>query len=331
MANIVLGVATPHAPQLRLPLEGWYALQEKDQTDKRINFEELRRGVEVNMEKELSDDRIRERYDTAQTNLRSLSAVLEKADADAIVMIGDDQHEQFHSDNMPMFSIYHGDTINLVHRHGGGRQTAGSQSWNAPRLDQLQSAVEAELVGPRERPAERSLAEHLIGNLRDEEFDVASSDSLRPDVGIGHAFKFFYELMLPGSEIPVVPVMVNTFFPPNQPTPARCYRLGQMLRSAVEVWDSDKRVVIMASGGLSHTIIDEDIDRRTISGIAKGDAQALKTLPRERLNLGTSEIRNWITAAGAMEPMTPHFIGDYIPGYRSVAGTGCGMAFAYWD
>lgn len=331
MANIVLGVATPHAPQLRLPIEGWYALREKDETDKRINFEELRRAVKVNIEKELSDDHIRERYDTAQKNLRTLSTVLEKTDPDVIVMIGDDQQEQFHSDNMPMFCIYHGDTINLVLRHGGGRRTAGSQSWNAPKLDQLQSAVEAELVGPRERPAERSLAEHLIGHLRDEEFDVASSDSLRPDVGIGHAFKFFYERMLPGSEIPVVPVMINTFFPPNQPTPARCYRLGQVLRSAVESWENDKRVVIMASGGLSHTIIDEDIDRRTITGIAEGDAQALKTLPRERLNLGTSEIRNWIAAAGAMESMTPHFIGDYIPGYRSLAGTGCGMAFAYWD
>lgn len=70
--------------------------------------------------------------------------------------------------------------------------------------------------------------------------------------------------------------------------------------------------------------------RRMIYG-EEGDAQALKTLPRERLDLGTSEIRNWIAAAGAMESMTPHFIGDYIPAYRSVAGTGCGMSFAYWD
>ena len=331
MANIVLGAATPHAPQLRLPIEGWYALQEKDRTDKRINFEALRRELKVNIEQELSDDRIRGRYDTAQANLRTLAGVLEKAAPDVIVMLGDDQQEQFRSDNMPMFCIYHGDTINLVQQYGGAHQTIGSQSWNAPRLDELQSAVEAELVGPRERAAERSLAEHLIGYLRDEEFDVASSDSLRPDVGIGHAFKFFYERVLPGSEIPVVPVMINTFYPPNQPTPARCHALGQGLRSAVESWESDKRVVIMASGGLSHTIIDEDIDRRTISAIKEGDAQALKALPRDRLNLGTSEIRNWIVTAGAMESMTPHFIGDYIPGYRSLAGTGCGMAFAYWD
>ncbi len=40
-------------------------LREKDETDKRINFEELRRAVRVNIEKELSDDHIRERYDTA--------------------------------------------------------------------------------------------------------------------------------------------------------------------------------------------------------------------------------------------------------------------------
>jgi hypothetical protein len=129
----------------------------------------------------------------------------------------------------------------------------------------------------------------------------------------------------------MVPFMINTFFPPNQPTPRRCYAVGQALRRAIEAWDRDVTVGIVASGGLSHTIIDEEIDRMTVDAILEKDAAALTSLPRERLNLGTSEIRNWITVAGAMEPMTPQLIGDYIPAYRSPAGTGCGMAFAYWD
>jgi hypothetical protein len=27
--------------------------------------------------------------------------------------------------------------------------------------------------------------------------------------------------------VPVVPVFINTYYPPNQPSPARCYQLGQ--------------------------------------------------------------------------------------------------------
>jgi hypothetical protein len=53
-------------------------------------------------------------------------------------------------------------------------------------------------------------------------------------------------------------------------------------------------------------------------------------LPLDRLESGTSEIRNWIAAAGALEGLDMHVV-DYVPSYRSEAGTGVGMAFAVWD
>jgi hypothetical protein len=52
-------------------------------------------------------------------------------------------------------------------------------------------------------------------------------------------------------------------------------------------------------------------------------------LPRKQLVGGTSEILNWVAVAGVMESEPMHLI-DYVPGYRSPAATGCGMAFAYW-
>ena len=51
---------------------------------------------------------------------------------------------------------------------------------------------------------------------------------------------------------------------------------------------------------------------------------------RAQLRSGTSEILNWITAAGALEGLAARVI-DYIPGYRSPAGTGAGMAFVLWE
>ena len=127
----------------------------------------------------------------------------------------------------------------------------------------------------------------------------------------------------------MVPVMVNTYFPPNQPTPKRCYAFGQAVRRAIESWKSDKRVALMASGGLSHVVIDEEIDAMTIDGLKNKKPETLFSLPREKLEGGTSEILNWIALAGAMEDRELKYL-DYVTTYRSPAATGCGMGFAYW-
>jgi hypothetical protein len=127
----------------------------------------------------------------------------------------------------------------------------------------------------------------------------------------------------------MLPFSVNSFFEPNQPTPKRCYAIGQALREAIESWGSDQRIAVIASGGLSHTIIDEEIDWLLIDGIREGNADALRALPEARLTRGTSEIRNWILAAGALEHLEVSLV-DYVPCYRSLAGTGCAMGFATW-
>src|SRR5947208_12969081 len=94
--------------------------------------------------------------------------------------------------------------------------------------------------------------------------------------------------------VPIVPVCVNTYYPPNQPTPRRCYRLGQAIRAAIESYPKDIRVGIVGSGGLSHFVVDEALDRGFIDMLRDKDAEAIQTLSREKLNSGSSEIRNWI-------------------------------------
>jgi hypothetical protein len=49
----------------------------------------------------------------------------------------------------------------------------------------------------------------------------------------------------------------------------------------------------------------------------------------DKLNSGSSEIRNWIVAAGAAAELRMKWR-EYVPLYRTPAGTGCGMAFAEW-
>ncbi len=163
----------------------------------------------------------------------------------------------------------------------------------------------------------------------DQHFDVSHSKVLRPGQGMGHAFGYVYQRIMRQKPIPTVPVMVNTYYPPNQVTPERCYQLGQALRRAVESWDEDARVGVVASGGLSHFVIDEDLDNQVIKALENRDVKALTGLPKEKLNSGNSEIRNWIATAGATEHLDMKMI-DYVPCYRSPAGTGCAMGFGQW-
>jgi hypothetical protein len=57
----------------------------------------------------------------------------------------------------------------------------------------------------------------------------------------------------------------------------------------------------------------------------------LRSLPIDRLNRapGTAETLNWIALAGAMDPM-PMTLIDYVPCYRSPAGTGLAATFGFW-
>jgi 3-O-methylgallate 3,4-dioxygenase len=133
-----------------------------------------------------------------------------------------------------------------------------------------------------------------------------------------------------GAAIPVVPVFLNTYYPPNQPSPRRCYRLGRAIREAVEAYPEDLRVAVVASGGLSHFTVDEELDGEVIRALKEKDSGALEGLRREQLNGGSSEIRNWICAAGALEHLDLRWV-SYCPGYRTPAGTGTGMCFASWE
>ena len=318
MARVVLGLASSHSPQVNIPWTHWDLLREKDETDPRLNFPELLQRARPDIEKELTQEKWKARGEACRAAIATLGEELCRAEPDAVVVIGDDQHEQFLDDNLPMLAIFHGKTLPVV-KHSG-RNTA---AW---KLAEEETWAET----AHEYPAAWGLAEHLVRSLAADEFDIARSNTLREQIGVGHAFAFLYRRILPGGNVPIAPVMVNTYYPPNQPTPKRCYELGRAIRRAIESWDSDARVAVVASGGLSHTIMDEELDRITIEALRRKDTKSLFGLPREKLQGGTSEILCWVALAGAMEPEAMKLV-DYLPGYRSRGGTGCGMGFAYWS
>ncbi|MGO8918517.1 MAG: hypothetical protein ACLQJR_21665 [Stellaceae bacterium] len=281
--RIVLGIGSSHTPMLNAAAEDWPRFIELDEARPHLDKEgrpasyaELLRQADPDIARHLAPERVAARHAEAQTCLARLAALLQRAALDTLIVIGDDQKELYHDDNLPSLLIYRGASI---------RNVAGTRA-SGPDWARRASARYYEPSGQRDYPVDAALADHLVAALVEREFDVASANSLPEGQGEGHAFGFVHQRLLGGQALPIVPVFINTYFPPNQPTPRRCYRLGQAIRAAVEGFPGERRVGILASGGLSHFTVDEALDREVLRALAERDAAALHALPRHKLNSG---------------------------------------------
>jgi OH-DDVA oxygenase/3-O-methylgallate 3,4-dioxygenase len=83
---------------------------------------------------------------------------------------------------------------------------------------------------------------------------------------------------------------------------------------------------------MSHFVIDEQFDRKFVTAMKNRDKNYLSAIPLKELQSGTSELKSWISLAGAIENETaPMNEIDYVPCYRSPAGTGTANGFYWWD
>jgi len=312
VARIVLGIGTSHSPQVSTTWEQWPNMR---------RTEERSPAIPADLAAQLEPGVLESRFGSVQNAVQTLSRVLRSTELDAIVIFGDDQHEQFDDGNMPAIAIYHGQGVPVT------EPRRATIPWTGPAEGRHHISA---LVEPTREayPSAADLAGHIVASLTEQEFDLARSDKLRT-AGIGHAFAFLYQRLWPECTVPIVPIMLNTYYPPNQPTPRRSYALGAAVRRAIESWEGGARVAVIASGGLSHIVLDEPLDRSVLAGLRERDPEQLCAVPRAKLRGGTSEILNWIALGGAMGPMNMTLV-DYVPGYRSTPSTGCGMAFAYW-
>ena len=330
MADLVLGLASSHSPQLSTPSEGWRDRGERDKGNRELigtdgivsNYEDLLARVDIGrIAKEITPEKMERRHQRNQKGIARLVESLYSANLDVLVMVGDDQQEYFQDDNMPGFCVYWGNQVKV-----SGHEAEASTG------NKLLIGYSTE---DRVVPTDSDLGRHLIEYLVEAEFDVGRSSFLDPNRGgrakggIGHAFGYVYHRLMNDGLIPTVPIMLNTYYPPNQPTPKRCYDLGRAIKNAIQAWPNKKRVGILASGGLSHFVVDEELDQMALEGMKEKSLTKLSQLPREKINSGSSEIRNWIVVAGATEQLDMEVI-DYVPCYRSPAGTGCAMGFAQW-
>jgi 3-O-methylgallate 3,4-dioxygenase len=329
MADIVLGIGTSHSPLLASPPEDYPKHAEIDASGRKLldrdgkprTFGELVAMADPSIKEQIRPEVLAERSARCTANIERMGKTIAEAQLDALIIIGDDQNEQYSDDNMPAILIYSGETIDNSPLH----MEDDAPDWWRKARSQYHVADEK-----RAYPVDATLALHLTNALMDHGFDISHAKRLAKERGEGHAFGFVHQRLMNGDVIPIVPVALNTYFPPNQPRPKRCYELGQAIRAAVQAMPGNGRVGILGSGGLSHFTVDEELDRMVLDACRRNDGAALSSIPMAKLNSGSSEIRNWITVAGASEHLKTEWQ-EYIPCYRSLAGTGCGMGFAVWQ
>lgn len=327
MATITAGLATSHSPNLNIGPEFWAQRGEEDHKHPmlyrpsdgaHLTYDELLEEADPHIAKEITPEVFQRRYQANQKGIAAVAEALDTANPDVLIMVGDDQHEVFQDDNMPALAIYYGEEIPYFPRPERGGNTTG------------RIAMQAYPNEPEMFPCAHDLAFHMINSFVEQDIDVAHSKFFREGQPVGHAFVFVYHRIMQRKPIPTVLVMQNTYYPPAQPTPRRSYEYGRAIRNAVESWGGGEKVAVLATGGLSHFVVDEELDLKVLEAMKSKDVGTLTSLPRERMKAGTSEIRNWLTVAGAVEPLDMKIL-DYVPCYRSPAGTGCAMGFARWS
>jgi hypothetical protein len=328
MGRIVLGLGTSHSPLLTFDVDTWIE-KASDDTRRKLNlsdgrsvtYEALRAEFGERHREHCGREALEQQRQRCQRALDALADALAAAEPDLVVVVGDDQGELFSLTNMPAIAVFYGDKIVT---HPWGDVDEAMPAWKRS------AAAGYGMDSVHTYRGAREAAMRVIEGLIESGVDIgASSEVTEPKrAGFGHAYGFVVERLFRGRDYPMLPVLLNTYFRPNVPSAARCYDIGTRLRPLLEGLP-DKRIAIVASGGLSHFVTDETLDRGLLAAIQTRDRAHLSSIPRGALLSGSSEILNWILAAGALETLTADWF-DYVPVYRTPAGSGIGMGFMIW-
>lgn len=191
-----------------------------------------------------------------------------------------------------------------------------------------------------------NVADYEVGGYRDLGRALVRDAA---NAGINHAFaqELLFDdnwsvplkFLFPRYDIRFVPMHMNAIVPPV-PSAAQCLRVGEQIARTVAAFPTDERVVLMATGGLSHDpggpdyfTVHEDFDRWFLQLMEQGDRErVLREMTFEKVltggDGGAGELLAWVVAMGAAaankQPKAETVF--YVP---SVAMR-CGMGGCIW-
>lgn len=162
-----------------------------------------------------------DRADRFRDALATARDAVAAAAPDVAIVIGSNHFRGFWLDMIPAFTLGVGEVV--------GAGEAGT-----PKGPQL---------------ADPAFAQSLAEGLVDRGTEVALSARLQIDHGQTHAIQY----VLRDLGVPVVPLVINVFAAPL-PRVDRCVELGRNIAAVVAALPEDRRVAVIASGGLSHQL-----------------------------------------------------------------------------
>lgn len=208
---------------------------------------------------------------------------LAQAKPDVVVVFYNDHGLNFFLDKMPTFAV--GAAKEYKHADEG---------WGLPVLKSF--------------PGDVDLSWHLIENLVENEFDITTCQEMLVD----HAFTVPMSLLWPGAynrPVRTVPIAINTVQHPL-PSAARAYKLGLAVGRALQSYQSDDRILVVGTGGLSHQLdgkragfINKEFDQMCLEKIVN-EPETLTSLSAldivEKAGSQGVELLNWIAMRGAL-------------------------------
>ena len=186
--------------------------------------------------------------------------------------------------------------------------------------------------GPRPVPTVQGYPElgwHIAQSTILDEFDMTIINKMDVDHGLTVPLSLMFGQP---AEWPckVVPLAVNVVqYPP--PTGNRCYQLGKAIRKAVESFDSNERIVIMGTGGMSHQLqgpragfINKEFDKAFLDGLTR-DPDALAKISHltyvEQAGSEGIELVMWLIMRGALNPSVKEIHRHYhVPASNTAVG-----------
>jgi hypothetical protein len=336
MAKIVGAFGVSHGPLLTTPPDQWHQRAAVDRRNPRhayrgryYDFDSLVAERNGGFADQLGIETKTVRYNACQSAVAEVAKRYAACGANAAIILGNDQREIFKDDFTPAFMVYAGKEIQNIH----------PDEEETEKLDKMGLAIALPghvPEGGAVYPGAPKIAEAIVDTLIDREFDVAISYELpKPhghDHGIPHAYGFIFRRIMNDAPPPTVPIFSNVGEARNQPRLQRMIKFGHALKASIDALPDDLNIAIFSSGGFTHFTIDEEFDKEVMAAMTAGDEEKLASFPESYFWGNTCETKSWYPMVAAMNDYGRKMdVIDYVPCYRSEAGTGQGMIFASWN
>jgi 2,3-dihydroxyphenylpropionate 1,2-dioxygenase len=230
----------------------------------------------------------RRKVEACMAAIRAMGARFLARRPHALIVVADDHLNAFSFNAVPAMCVRIGRSVNRM-------------------MQEEAEAFDRALEG---MPEQYALHEELANRLLEDGLDAGFDLALSWEAPIDHAFLSPVMTMHGTAPVtPLVPIWINCFIAP-QPTPARCFALGQHLARVVA--KSSWNVGIIATGGLSHFPelllgrvgeTDTVFDRKLVHWMEQGEHEPLRSLTVSELHkTGEHEFLNWMVLLGAVTP-----------------------------